>query len=664
MFTNLIYFIAILLIYNTYQPSEDTVLPVFETLTLFLSLILIFAGLTRFQFQRLERRAVRDSFFSLDRKFDAILTRQLVMAVIVFFADIHLLHLPSLLMRIPAFSVFPTFCALVSLGIAIFYLAFIWACAHGPYHKLYNVADHPLQKSLGAGDFRQLGNESAGTVFRSDNSVPVPVIKKNDEFSIGSYVTSNISFSIPVILLWLLISGIKDAITLLPFDFPKHFLASTEGELISFHIILLGVVIAGPLLVRIAWRCKPVEAGYARRQIEDLCTKAGLKYANIFYWPLFGGKMITAAVMGLVKNFRYILVTDALLTQLRPEEVDAVIAHEIGHVKRRHLLYFFLGFYLFSISLVPLLTFLELSIYSAAMGMEPIFRLMSSLELRRDAVLPVISNIIFIIIFLLYFRYIFGYFMRNFERQADTYIYTLFESARPLISTFEKIVLTTGQPPDKPNWHHFSIAERIEYLKKCESDKTWISRQDRKVRNSIAAYVVGIVLTGVIGYHLSFGEIGEKIGRHLFEKAVLMEEKAIREKIEKNPAKAELYSHLGDICYSRKDYECTISAYEKSVDIRPDDPHVLNNLAWLYATCEDETFRNPEEALMLATAAAERMPVPHILDTLAESYYINGRFGEAVSAEKNALEQVSENRSYFEGQLERFLKAAGNEQEP
>ena len=45
--------------------------------------------------------------------------------------------------------------------------------------------------------------------------------------------------------------------------------------------------------------------------------------------------MITAAVMGLIKKFRYILVTQGLLQMLEPEEIDAVIAHEIGHVKKK-----------------------------------------------------------------------------------------------------------------------------------------------------------------------------------------------------------------------------------------------------------------------------------------------------------------------------------------
>ena len=64
--------------------------------------------------------------------------------------------------------------------------------------------------------------------------------------------------------------------------------------------------------------------------------------------------MITAGVMGLIKQFRYILVTRSLLQRLTPYEIEAVIAHEIGHVKKKHLLFyliFFAGYMLISYAL-------------------------------------------------------------------------------------------------------------------------------------------------------------------------------------------------------------------------------------------------------------------------------------------------------------------------
>ena len=66
--------------------------------------------------------------------------------------------------------------------------------------------------------------------------------------------------------------------------------------------------------------------------------------------------MITAGVMGLVSRFRYIMVTEALLEMLTPDEIDQVIAHEIGHIKHHHLvlyLLFFIGFMLISYAAYP-----------------------------------------------------------------------------------------------------------------------------------------------------------------------------------------------------------------------------------------------------------------------------------------------------------------------
>jgi hypothetical protein len=55
MFGNFIYFIIVLLIYSTYQPSEDTNFTALETLFLFILLTIIFAVITWLQFQRIEK---------------------------------------------------------------------------------------------------------------------------------------------------------------------------------------------------------------------------------------------------------------------------------------------------------------------------------------------------------------------------------------------------------------------------------------------------------------------------------------------------------------------------------------------------------------------------------------------------------------------------------
>jgi Zn-dependent protease with chaperone function len=603
MFGNFIYFIIVLLIYSTYQPSEDTNFTALETLFLFILLTIIFTVITWLQFQRIEKQVSKESFAKVDHKFHTALTRQSVMAIVLFSLDIYGLNLVSFVSNIPFLTIIPTLQALLFLGLFVFYLAIVWAFAYSPYNALYTTG---------------LPRES--------------------------YILSNISFSVPILLPWLLLSGIADIINVLPFKLPKQMLATTEGQVLYFLVFLVAVAMIGPLMIQKFWRCKPLEAGNVRTRIENVCRQAGMEYANILYWPIFGGRMITAGVMGLVKKFRYILVTGAFIRFLEPDEIDAVIAHEVGHIKKNHLLFylvFFVGYMLVSYATFDLLIY-------GVLYAEPLYGFIGRIGLNQTTLTSSIFSIVIIVIFLVYFRFIFGYFMRNFERQADTYVYTLFDSAKPLISTLEKIALTSGQPPDRPNWHHFSITKRIDYLKKCETDKSWIGRHDWKIKKSMAVYLTGIILIGAVGYQLNYSETGRQLNQHFFETV-------IKRELEKTPDNADLYSILGDIYYSRQNYAQTIEAYEQSIMLEPHNPKALNNLAWLLATCEDQDFRRPRRALGLAQKAAALEKAPHILDTLAESYYVNGEFEAAVAAAMRALDLATGDRSYYQKQLKKFM---------
>lgn len=168
--------------------------------------------------------------------------------------------------------------------------------------------------------------------------------------------------------------------------------------------------------------------------------------------------------------------------------------------------------------------------------------------------------------------------------------------------------------------------------------------------------MAGILIIGGIGYLVNFGETGKKINQHLFENI-------IKRELVKSPENSDLYGHLGDLYYSNKDYTKTVQAYEQSIALEPDNPKVLNNLAWLYATCEDEIFRNPQKALRFAEKAATLEESPHVLDTLAESYYVNGWLEKAVSTEIRALDLATKNLSYYRKQLDKFTAAAKKNRE-
>ena len=605
MFGNFIYLIIALLIYTTYYPPDQPNFQAMDAALLALFLIVIFATFAWIQFRDIEKRIGRESFIRLDHRFSSSLTRHSILAIGFFTCSIYGLNLTTYTARLPLVSLFPTLDGLICLCLFLLYMTIVWICAWFPYEKLYR-----------------------------------------NGISLRAYVSSQISFSIPVVLPWLLISGVSDILQALPFELPRKLLATSVGQILFFLFFLLAVAITGPAMIQKFWRCKPLEPGLVRQRIENLGRRAGFTFANILYWPVLGGRMITAGVMGLIRPFRYLLVTEALLEFLSPEEVDAVVAHEIGHVRKKHLqfyLFFFIGYMLISYTLFDV-------ILIAILYIPQLFPLMEQVQGRQTTATSAFFSLGAILSFIIYFRYIFGYFMRNFERQADAFVFTLFSSSLPLVTTLEKIAMTSGQPANKPNWHHYSILERILFLRKCESDRSWISRHDRKIRRSIAVYLSGILLIGALGYTLNWGDTGKKLNAHLFEQVLLRE-------IEKNPNNPVAYNVLGDTYVLRKNFEMARQAYEKTILLQPDNFSALNNLAWILATSEDEAFRNTRRAVLLAARAAELKPSAQILDTFAESLFRNGQPEEAIYIGEKALLMATGDCSYFEKQLDKFRQA-------
>ena len=521
MFANFLYFIIALLIITLYKPPEEIPLTAGQAFLLFMGLTVLFAEVVRRQFGALKRQVTLLDPATLDHQFTLLVTRFSILALCVFAVDVWGLHLLSFFMRLRWFAVLPTLGSLFFLLVFVAYLVMVWYFSYPAHREIYRTG-----------------------------------------LSRGSYVYSNAAFSIPILIPWALLFGISDIISLMPWELPRRLLDTVFGQIGYFLVFLIIAACFAPVLIRRFWRCQPLEGGPQRHRIAELCHRAGVTYADIVYWPIFGGRMITAGVMGLVGRFRYILVTRALLSMLTPEEIDQVIAHEIGHVRRRHLqlyLLFFIGFMLISFAVLPLS-------YYLVFFTQPMFSLLSSLNFDLRQAVDITSGVLLVIGVIIYFRYIFGYFMRNFERQADLFVFSLFPSVRPLISTFGKIVHSSGQPADKPNWHHFSIQQRVDYLIRSEASPVWIDRHERKVRNSIRVFLAGLVIGCIAVYQLNHYVMDQE--GHRINITVL--EQYIANQDEMTPAHAPYYFILGDYYLIEKQYPKAIDYYVQGLQL---DPH-------------------------------------------------------------------------------------------
>jgi STE24 endopeptidase len=92
------------------------------------------------------------------------------------------------------------------------------------------------------------------------------------------------------------------------------------------------------LIVPLFNKQKPLEEGDLRNAITEFATKAGFKLKNIYV--IDGSKRSTKAnayFTGLGPKKRIVLY-DTLIKQLSTQEIVAVLAHEVGHYKKKHTL--------------------------------------------------------------------------------------------------------------------------------------------------------------------------------------------------------------------------------------------------------------------------------------------------------------------------------------
>lgn len=457
-----------------------------------------------------------------------------------------------------------------------------------------------------------------------------------------SFIVSNTKTNLPIILPWLSISLVFDLIAWLDLPGMKQFLDSPAGDLVLFFVFIVFLVLCFPPLVRWLWNCTPMPPSPLREEIEAFFRQQ--KFASeILLWPLFEGQVITAGIMGIVPRLRYLLITPALLNTMNRDELEAVLAHEIGHVKKKHLVlyvFLFLGFSIFAGAVTTPLPFLFL-------GSEWFYDLSAGFNLSPENMLAVLVAVPVLLLMVLYFRYLFGFFIRNFERQADLHVFKAQGHSRALISSFEKIAHLGGNIRAQKSWHHFGIGERIDFLERCERDRSILRKQDRKVHASLAVYFLVIALATFL-----LGRIDTEKLAQAYE--VRYVEAVIQHKLHQEPENPLLLMALGNLLQEKKMERKAIEAYEHALLLQPDNADIYNNLSWLLVTAKDKTLHNPVRALSLARQAISLREEGYILDTLAVALWANGLVNQAIAAEKRAAQIDPANTRYYRRQAKKM----------
>jgi len=425
---------------------------------------------------------------------------------------------------------------------------------------------------------------------------------------------------------------------------------SPYGQILLFGLLAgLFLCLAPPLVIRL-WGCKPIPPSPVRTQLELFCRNHNFRLGNLLYWPVLGEESLTAAILGILPKLRYVLFSQGLLDILNEEELKAVIAHEMGHVRNYHIMFYLLFFTCYMIFLycffgpLKVLLLKQPAVLDLALSSDKLSQTLFSLLLGVPGVVLVF----------VYFRYLFGFFLRNSERQADLYALTLIGHPFTLISSLRKIAIYSGSPEDLPSWHHFSIAERVEYLRRCYQNPEMIKNHNRKLYGMASGFLVLWIILSAVGLRWRQSNMV-----HMWQKEV--ELSLLQHEYLGNLDNPQLCAIYGGMLLEAHQYEKAEEVLTRALKAMPDDPEVLNNLAWLYATAPPP-YRRPEKALKLALRAAALSAAPYILDTLAEAYYANGNYQEALCTIRKAIAKHPKELGYYLKQERKFLKAFRYEQ--
>ncbi len=213
------------------------------------------------------------------------------------------------------------------------------------------------------------------------------------------------------------------------------------------------------LIVPLFNKQTPLQEGELKTQLENFANKVGFNLDKIFV--IDGSKRSTKAnayFTGFGKKKRIVLY-DTLINDLETDEIVAVLAHEVGHYKKKHVV--------FNMITSILLTGLTLYIFSFFIDSELLANALSVSEpsfhiglIAFGVLYTPISEITGLIM---------NYISRKFEYQADDYAKINF-GATPLITSLKKLSKNSlsNLTPHKAyvfmHYSHPTLLQRVENL--------------------------------------------------------------------------------------------------------------------------------------------------------------------------------------------------------
>jgi STE24 endopeptidase len=281
------------------------------------------------------------------------------------------------------------------------------------------------------------------------------------------------------------------------------------GELGGVAVVLA----VAPLIMRLVWDARPLEAGTLRDRLLAVCTRAGVRVRGLLVWRTHG-TMINGAAMGLAAPLRYILLTDGLLDQLPERQVESVMGHEVGHAKHHHIPWMLFAL-LASVAIAGVALFVASVVLAIVVG--------TMLPQRLQPVLAGGIEVVGSIAVLGFALLAFGWISRRFEWQADAFAAKIVsredpankvvtqESVDSMCGALQSVADLNHMPPERRSFRHGSIATRQKRLQRLVG-----VRLDRLPIDRTCRWIKGGIVTGVLLAVLAISAPG--LARSMFDR--------------------------------------------------------------------------------------------------------------------------------------------------
>jgi STE24 endopeptidase len=222
-------------------------------------------------------------------------------------------------------------------------------------------------------------------------------------------------------------------------------------------LFVLLAQLAPVALFPIFYKFEPLDDEELRRRLVMLSERAGTRVRGVYRWKLSEkSKKANAALTGLGAT-RRIILADTLLDNYTSDEIEAVLAHELGHHVHRHILK--------SIFVQAAITLFGFWAANWALHYAVDRQLFEFVQVSDFANLPLLALVATVLSFLL--MPALNAYSRYNERQADRYAFESIASVEPFISSMNKLAeqnLAERTPGKWVEWFfhsHPSISRRL-----------------------------------------------------------------------------------------------------------------------------------------------------------------------------------------------------------